>query len=373
MGFARDPRNIWWRKALFQIHLWAGLTVGLYFVLIGLSGSLVVYKKELERAMIPHLVSVPVQPRQASFQQMYDAVREKYPTASITNVFLYPEGVSWSFRLAQNKERIQVYVDPYTAQILGEDRYADKFLQWVYDFHVNLLAGPTGKLLNGIGGFLMVLMSISGIVIWWPGIRHWRNGLRYAWRAGWKRQNYDLHKWVGLASAALLLLLGITGSYWTWPKEYEATLAWITQGPAKTTAPVVPPGPRETWQDLHVILDRALQTMPEGEPTLFRFAAKPGDTHSLKRLLPSDWRTQGEDTVYLDPATAAVVRVDRHNEQALGVRLQRNIYSLHFGTFWGHPTRILWILMGLAPLVLFVTGLLMYWNRVVVKWKRRRR
>lgn len=373
MGFARDPRNIWWRKAMFQIHLWAGLTVGLYFVLIGLSGSLVVYKKELERAMIPHLVSVPVQPRQASFQQMYDAVREKHPTASITNVFLYPEGVSWSFRLAQNKQRIQVYVDPYTAQILGEDRYADKFLQWVYDFHVNLLAGPTGKLLNGIGGFLMVLMSISGIVVWWPGIRHWRNGLRYAWRAGWKRQNYDLHKWVGLASAALLLLLGITGSYWTWPQEYEATLAWMTRGLAKTTAPIVPPSPRETWQDLQVILDRARQTIPEGEATLFRFAAKPGDTHSLKRLLPSDWRTQGEDTVYLDPANAEVVRVDRHNEQALGVRLQRDIYSLHFGTFWGHPTRILWILMGLAPLVLFVTGLLMYWNRVVVKWKRRRR
>ncbi|MDX2267410.1 MAG: PepSY-associated TM helix domain-containing protein [Bryobacter sp.] len=375
-NFLAHPRELWWRKVLFQLHLWAGIFLGLYFVVIGLTGSLIVYKKELERAAIPQLIQVPVKAERASFQALYEAVWAAYPQASISNVFLYPEGVSWSFRLSENKERVQVYVNPYTAEVLGEDRYGGKFLQWVYDLHVNLLAGKTGVLLNGLGGFALALMSISGLVIWWPGLRFWKTGFVYAFRAHWKRQNYDVHKLVGLASAAILLLLGLTGSYWTWPKEYESFLAWATQGPAKTSAPRIAPIARKNWQDLESILQAARQALPEGEPSLFRFASRPDDVHSLKRILPTDWRTQGDDTVYLHPATAAVVHIDRHAEQALGVRLQRDIYALHFGTFGGHATRILWLLIGITPTVLFVSGLLMYWNRVLVKkqagWNRPR-
>jgi uncharacterized iron-regulated membrane protein len=371
MSFLKQPRQLWWRNALFQIHLWMGIVIGIYFLLIGVTGSLIVYKKELERAMIPQLIHVTPQPSKASFQSMYDSVQRAYPKATISNVFLYPDGTSWSFRLLHNKERVQVYVDPYSGRVLGEDRYRDKFLQLAYDFHVHLLAGDTGELLNGIGGFCMVAMALSGVVVWWPGIRSWRNALRYAKHANWKRQNYDVHKLTGLASTVFLVLLGFTGSYWTWPKQYEAALAWLTQGPAKTTAPVVAATPRDQWKDLDAILVAARTALPEGQHSLFRFASRPGDTHSLKRVLPRDWRTQGDDTVYLDPATAKVVRLDFHAEQPLGVRLQRDIYALHFGTFGGSFTRLIWALVGLFPGVLFVTGLLMYRNRVLVKRSRR--
>jgi uncharacterized iron-regulated membrane protein len=370
MSFLVHPRKLWWRQALFQIHLWLGIVIGVYFLVIGLTGSLIVYKKELERAMIPKLIHVEPKASRVSFQAMYDSVHRAYPKASISNVFLYPEGTSWSFRLSQNKERIQVYVDPYTGIVLGEDRYKDKFLQWAYDLHINLLLGDSGELLNGIGGFLITAMALSGLIIWWPGLRFWPNAFRYARGANWKRQNYDIHKLSGLASAAFLILLGVTGSYWTWPKQYEAALAWLSQGPAKTTAPVAPATPRSQWKDLETILSAARAALPEGQPSLFRFASRPGDTHSLKRVLPQDWRTQGDDTVYLDPATAEVLRLDLHSQQPLGVRLQRDIYALHFGTFGGSFTRVLWVFVGLFPGVLFISGLLMYRNRVLVKRMR---
>jgi uncharacterized iron-regulated membrane protein len=370
MSFLRQPRQLWWRNALFQIHLWSGLLLGLYFLVIGASGSVIVFKKEMERAAIPHLIRVPPAATQASFQTMHDTVQRAYPQAKIVNAFLYSPGTSWSFRLSDHGERVQVYVNPHTGRILGQDRYGGKWLEWFYRLHVNLLAGNTGKWLNGIGGLCLTAMALSGVVIWWPGLRHWRNGLRYAWRAGWKRQNYDIHKLLGLVSVPLLVLLGITGSYWTWPKQYEAVLSWLTRGPAKTTPPAVPRIPMEQWKDLETILRSARAALPQGQPTLFRFAARPGDTHGLKRFLPGDWRTQGDDTVYLDPATAQVVRLDIHAEQPLGVRLQRDIYGLHFGMFGGLPTRILWVLVGLTPGALLLTGLLMYWNRVLVKKTR---
>jgi len=36
---------------------------------------------------------------------------------------------------------------------------------------------------------------------------------------------------------------------------------------------------------------------------------------------------------------------------------------VHFGTFGGLPTRILYVFVGLAPSVLFITGLIMWWHR----------
>ncbi|MEH2309963.1 MAG: PepSY-associated TM helix domain-containing protein [Nostoc sp.] len=33
---------------------------------------------------------------------------------------------------------------------------------------------------------------------------------------------------------------------------------------------------------------------------------------------------------------------------------------LHYGTFWGLPSRIFYVFVGLAPLVLFITGFVMW-------------
>ena len=74
--------------------------------------------------------------------------------------------------------------------------------------------------------------------------------------------------------------------------------------------------------------------------------------------------------MYLDPATAEGIRLDIHDEQPLGVRLQQDIYALHFGTFTGTLTRLVWVFVELFRGVLFVFGLLMYCNRVLVKRSR---
>ncbi|MEH2286520.1 PepSY-associated TM helix domain-containing protein [Nostoc sp.] len=36
---------------------------------------------------------------------------------------------------------------------------------------------------------------------------------------------------------------------------------------------------------------------------------------------------------------------------------------MHFGTFGGLPTRILYVFVGLSPLILFITGFVMWWYR----------
>ncbi len=45
------------------------------------------------------------------------------------------------------------------------------------------------------------------------------------------------------------------------------------------------------------------------------------------------------------------------------------VAPLHVGNFGGNGIRVAWLLLGLAPPVLFVTGFIMWWTRVVrVRW-----
>jgi uncharacterized iron-regulated membrane protein len=41
------PEQLWFRKALFQVHLWVGGVAGAYIFLMSLSGSMIVYRNEL--------------------------------------------------------------------------------------------------------------------------------------------------------------------------------------------------------------------------------------------------------------------------------------------------------------------------------------
>ncbi|MHC5725239.1 MAG: PepSY domain-containing protein, partial [Nostoc sp.] len=61
------------------------------------------------------------------------------------------------------------------------------------------------------------------------------------------------------------------------------------------------------------------------------------------------------------------VQVSTIATKSLGDGILNSFNDLHYGTFGGLPTRILYVFVGLAPLVLFVTGFLMWWYRYRTK------
>jgi uncharacterized iron-regulated membrane protein len=56
--FARQPQTVWLRRALFQVHLWTGIGAGLYVLLVSLSGSAIVFRRETDKALCPRHVTV---------------------------------------------------------------------------------------------------------------------------------------------------------------------------------------------------------------------------------------------------------------------------------------------------------------------------
>jgi uncharacterized iron-regulated membrane protein len=374
--FWHRPRKLFLRKAVFYVHLSLGLSIGLLMSITCLTGSLIVYKPEIESVLLGSVshISAPTDRATVSLQSAYDAVKQSRPACKIVQAYLHAEpDLAWSFDLnCKPQGRVVVYIDKYRGGITGEDHFQGKWTQWIYDLHVRLLSGATGETVNGIGALLLVMLATTGLIVWWPGARLWRAAFRFERRARWRRKNYDLHRLTGFFASAMLMFVAVTGAYFAFPKTYEVMVAWAAHGPSVLLAPRTAIGvPRPISIDQ--IYAAAIQAMPVGESTLFAFPQQPNAPYSLRRMLPGDWRRAGDNLVYIDRYTGQVIRVNYHRELSWPIRFTRDLYPLHFGTFVGNITRVLWILVGVAPAILFVTGVLMWWNRSILPSLRRRR
>ena len=81
-----------------------------------------------------------------------------------------------------------------------------------------------------------------------------------------------------------------------------------------------------------------------------------------------------EDTVYFNPYNGQYITTWQYGvNKSLGDWFIWLQIPLHFGTHWGLGIKCLWAALGLALPLLAVTGLLMYWNRVLGRrWKQLR-
>jgi uncharacterized iron-regulated membrane protein len=107
--------------------------------------------------------------------------------------------------------------------IVHRDELSKRFsVEWLVNLHTNLLSGPTGRLVNGIGAIGLTMLCLTGAVIWWPGIRNWRRSMTVKWRAPVARTIWDLHSALGFWSMLLLLVWGVTGIYFAFPRAFDA-------------------------------------------------------------------------------------------------------------------------------------------------------
>ena len=94
-------------------------------------------------------------------------------------------------------------------------------VEWLVDLHENLLWGMTGRRLNGIGATSLILLALSGLIIWWPGMAHWRRSLSVNWKASFARLNWDLHNAVGFWCFLFVLLWALSGTYFCFPEVFN--------------------------------------------------------------------------------------------------------------------------------------------------------
>lgn len=217
----QQPQRLWVRKALFQVHLWVGLGIGLYVLVISISGSAIVYNQEIARRYSRKTVTLVMTEsrRPMSLDELTRRVQQAYRTYEVDNV-VEPQRADqpYDFVLERRNKRIERLFDPYTGADLGDPQSGiNHVIEWLVDLHDNLLSGQTGRLANGIGSCFLTLLSLTGAVIWWPGIKNWRRSTTVSWKAHFPRFNWDLHSAIGFWCWVFVLIWGVSGICFCFP------------------------------------------------------------------------------------------------------------------------------------------------------------
>ena len=338
MTFLDRPRSVFWRRALFQVHLWAGVLAALYVIVVCVTGAALVFRINLQRAVHPDLLTSSGDGPPADVAGVLDTLREAYPGGRVSGVDARTTTRPTYLAYVTTDEQFKtVLIDTVTGQILGElpER---SLVRTVQDLHFDLLAGPRGRVVNGIGALCLLVMCLTGLVVWWPGTGVWWRGFTIDWKRPWKRVNWDLHSAVGIWTVVLVAMWSVTGLYFVFRTEFRSAVNWIsptTVSQPPTSDPVGAGGePRPTWPAL---IERARQQAPD------EFVARvvvPATAQSPFLVLfsavrptpigPGDLRS-----VYLDQYTGALLQEPQPAARTLGDTIMTWVGPLHVGNFGG--------------------------------------
>lgn len=370
----RHPRRLWLRRALFQIHLWAGILISVYLIVIALTGAILVFEDELTSARLPIEFHGYDPTQTAPVAPVIENFRAEFPDAKIEYLML-PTRTIPAFQIYASdsqKHEFKVAGDPMTGALRKAPR---NWLDVVHDLHIYLLLGEAhGAQVNGVGAGILLLLAATGLALWWPGIKLWTKGLKISFRHRWRRINYDAHNAIGIWTLAIVSWWAISGVYFGWYRQVGAvvnTISPLRNMLPPTPAKIVSLSKGTPHATLAQLLEAAQKASPTShlsgisnatlnEPTLMAF---------MDRGAPGDFSHR--DLVTLDAASGRVLSVWHYGQnQSLGDWIMWAMHPLHFGTLWGLPIKILWFLFGISLAVLSATGVLMYWNRYLGKrWR----
>ncbi|MEH2198507.1 PepSY-associated TM helix domain-containing protein [Nostoc sp.] len=352
------------RQIAFHLHRYIGLVVGLLLVIVGLTGSLLVFADEIDLLLLSHQIGqvIPQGQRVSIESELYtvEAAYKDRPEfqAIVIRTPLAANAPHQVLLRSPKGEITEVNVNPYTGAIMGSRIRDRTFRTLLTKLHEELLVGEIGGLILGIVGLLSLLLSITGILLW-PGWKKLIPGFKIKLKAHPKRVNFDIHKVIGIIAAIFLGLTGFTGFCWNFESFTQPIIYALTLTP-NPPDPVSQPLPSRTPLQLGQILKKADAALPDGLTTFIILPTTPEATFNIAKKLPHEAESFGRSRLWLDRYTGDLVQIKNTFELSLGDQIFDSFTPLHFGTFGGLPTRILYVFVGLTPLILFITSLVMY-------------
>jgi uncharacterized iron-regulated membrane protein len=370
-----NPRKLFLRKAMFQVHLWAGILASLYIVIIALTGSILVFEDELTSTTLPPQLSSFDPAHTASITNVMGAVHLAYPGAQVTSITVPWKTVPvYQLRAVDTGGlAFNLVADPVTASIYPQPY---NWLNWVHDLHFYLLLGSAyGEQINGVGAAILLLLAITGLFLWWQGLSRWTRAMRISFRSNWRRINFDAHHAIGFWTLAIVLWWSVSGIYFGFYKQFAAIVGAIS--PLKGMAPPPLPSPLSTGPQrapLQAILDAAQTASPHGRLFSLSDPSLAGNLVYAQMDLRGAADFSHRDIVAIDSTNARILTIWHYGENhSVGDWFMWSQHPLHFGTLWGLPFKVTWFLLGLSLAILSLSGVIMYWNRYLRHYKERLR
>lgn len=367
------------KRQLVKIHKWVGLTLALVVLSQALTGLLLIYRTDIHTWLAPNPGPNPdvvseamagttnrttnrTPNRMASADELVHAIQTRYPGFSLSRlVFPDSDDQRYIAYLQSNadpdEQRVIDFAWPPDALEQGSS-FAMSALQAVYDLHHTLLSGTVGRYIVGAMGLGLLFMIMSGIVIWWPKGRRFRQALTIHKYRQAVAFFYQLHRTTGVAASTMLVIFVTTGVMLSFGPELRSALN-VSQGIA---LPV-----HETGSCSASTVDQQIAAAQAVFPTAtvhdIRFFQ--GGTE-LQKVLFANHSAAGESPphlVWLDQCSGKPVKFQTAQAGDPVDQIFAWLYPIHTGRALGRPGQVVNLITGLLLLTGVFSALLLWLKR----------
>jgi len=402
------------RRLFVRVHRWVGLTMTIFLVVVGLTGSVLAFREELDLWLNPELLTVT--PRDTPMLDPFTLLEKAlalFPDAQIDWVQLNTPpsrsvGFSITTKTADGEVTREIFFDPYTGEGLGERVWGEvsiakkDIISFLYRLH-RTLAFPVAQAARGVYllGVVALLWTIDCFVSfyltfplgrrkdsdgsgrsWWS---RWKPAWRIKFSGGAYRINFDIHRAFGLWTWAMLFVFAWSSVAFNLSEVYIPTMRTLFGGlhiPPEIAALAMPlDTPRLNWREAreagHALLEE--QAREHGftvgrEETLWLDRAHGVYTLSAAGPLDAPLASSGVNVTF-DADTGALrdTKWPGSTPALAGDTITAWLVYLHMARVFGLPMKIFVCAMGFVITALSVTGVYIWWKKRSARRSRRER
>lgn len=359
------------KKNIGLLHLWLGLGSGLIVFIAALTGSILVFEKEIDKAIHPEYYNVTtIGTTKKTIDYCTDILQKQYSIKKITRIYTYSDPSRTIQILGKDADKKAQFfsIDPYTGKILATTPQESRFFVVVLSIHRQLLLGESGEIIMGTSCLIFTFMLISGLILWWPKkIKNIKQRLTVKWSASFKRVNWDFHSTFGFYSFLILLIISLSGLSFAF-SWFQNGVYFLTEGTTKKPSAKVE---NPTKIDPKLNNTAFYQNIYNKADSIFPYEGNiqirmPADTINSILVLKeySEIMIPNQSSAaYFDKYTIEEIEARPYSKFTTGDKIRRLNYPIHTGSIYGLPTKIIAFLVALFAATLPITGLIIWLGR----------
>lgn len=350
------------RKTLFKWHSMAALVAMLPLLIVSITGAILVFKVEIDTWLMPENMTVnqtvPASDRLA-IDTLIATVEQTYPDYVVTGWELFDDGARTDAAYLMKRgthDWFKVYLNQYSGEVLSEPVTMQHYLtDWLLQLHYAFLLDANGMFVGAVISLLLLFLGISGIVLY---RRFWAQFLQFRWRSAMRIWLSDVHKFIGIISSPVLIILAFTGAYWNILMVAHEIDDHVINEPYQIEAPLYD----ANTLSVQNILNRSRSDLSGFQGTYLLIPFEPDLEFMIFGFVPDSGILASEYSSVLTYAKTdgALLDVLDIREASIGEVIDDSFRKLHFGYFGGMFTKILWAVLGLSPVWLALTGFYMF-------------
>jgi len=371
----KKTNNRTFRKLTGKLHLILGLASGIIVCILGITGCILAFEREIEDATRPYKYTEEWQLPYLPPSRLQEIAVQALPGKKLHSIS-YEQGKSAvaSFYNGDPEYYYLVYIHPYSGKVLKVKDMSRDFFRIVIGIHYYLLLPPKiGQPIVASATLIFVILLITGIILWWPKNKAARKQrFSVKWNASWKRTNYDLHNVLGFYMSWIIIFIALSGLVMGF-QWFSKTVYWVSSGGRSEIAFSMPQSakPYTAADTSEPLIDKVWKLTNQkqpGFPGIIEVHMPDDSIAALEVAMNPDGRTYWKaDYIYYDQNTLKEIPVKHayglKKNASAAQKLQRMNYDIHVGAVLGLPGKIMAFCASLICASMPVTGFLIWRGR----------